>query len=37
MGVALEGKWGKDFELLEKKKKKVGDLYGAHLPVGWSI
>jgi hypothetical protein len=37
MGVALEGKWGKDFALLEKKKKKVGDLYGAHLPIGWSI
>jgi len=24
MGVALEGKWGKDFALLEKKKKKSG-------------
>jgi len=27
----------KDFALLEKKKKKMGDLYGAHLPIGWSI
>jgi hypothetical protein len=31
------GKWGKDFALLEKKKKKMGDLYGVHLLLGWSI
>jgi hypothetical protein len=37
VGVALEGKWGKDFARLEKKKEKVGDFYGAQLAIGWSI
>jgi hypothetical protein len=35
--AALEGKWGKDSVLLEKKKRKVGDLYSARLPAGQSV
>ncbi|CAK9264514.1 unnamed protein product [Sphagnum jensenii] len=35
--AALEGKWGKDSMLLEKKKRKVGDLYSARLPAGQSV
>jgi hypothetical protein len=35
--TALEGKWGKDSLLLEKKKRKVGDLYSARLPAGQSV
>jgi hypothetical protein len=35
--AALEGQWGKDSLFLEKKKRKVGDLYSARLPAGHSV
>ncbi|CAM6042237.1 unnamed protein product [Sphagnum compactum] len=35
--AALEGKWGKDSVSLEKKKRKLGDLYRARLPAGQPV